>query len=190
MYQNPCTLFLFNEHEKRKILFSRSLIEYRTGLGVLVGLMTTIAVFFIQYPWSGQQSWMHSYAAYGAFPAGIAAGLYAWHAVEWRDFRQWEEKWLPTAIARSGGGHFDINPLVEPMRFSDRVDKHIAHLNATTCSLIFMLAGYVAIFSLSPLLLQYAITRWVFVFLMLSWWLIAAFLGHEYASKRQSERSL
>ncbi|MGY0552396.1 hypothetical protein ACW17M_04195 [Vreelandella sp. 2A-K22] len=190
MYQSPCTLFLFNEHERRKILFNRSLIEYRIGLGVFAGLLTTIAVFFVQYPWSEQQHWIHSYASYGALPAGIAVGLYAWHMVEWRDFRKWERKWYPIAIARSEGGSFEMNPLVKPMRFSDRVDKHITRLDPPACSLVFMLVGYVVIFLLSPLALQYTITKWIFVFLMLSWWLIAAFLGHEYSQRRQSDSSL
>lgn len=190
MHQSPCTLFLFNEHERKKIIFNRSLIEYRIGLGVVVGLVTAIAVFFIQYPWAGQQHLIHGYATYGALPAGIAAGIYAWHMVEWRDYRQWEKKWYPIAIARSEGGSFQMNPLVKPMRFSDVIDNHITRLDPPTCSLIFILVGYVVIFSLSPLLLQYAVTKWLFVLLMLSWWLIAAFLGHEYSNRRQSDSSL
>ena len=82
MYQTPCTLFLFNDQEKSKILFNRSLIEYRIGLSIFVGVLTTVAVFFIQYPWAGQQHLIHVYATYGAIPAGIAAGIYTWHMVE------------------------------------------------------------------------------------------------------------
>lgn len=190
MYQSPCTLFLFNEHERRKILFNRSLIEYRIGLGVFVGLLTTIAVFFIQYPWLGQQHLIHGYATYGALPAGLAAGVYAWHIVEWRDFRQWEKRWYPIAIARCEGSSFELHPLVRPLRFSGVIDRYIARLNPPTCSLIFIFIGYVVIFSFSPLALQHTFTKWLFVFLMLIWWLIAAFLGHEYSSRRQSESSL
>jgi len=92
----------FSEEEKRKIRRLHSLEHYRKPWAITAGIGTTLLVFASQGVLYAQPHLYHYIATYGCLPAGLAAGVAAYHLIARHVDQQLRCRWDPLYYQRSG----------------------------------------------------------------------------------------
>ncbi len=91
----------FTEEEKRQIRRLHSLEHYRKPWAITAGIGTAFLVFASQGVLYAQPHLYHYIATYGCLPAGVVAGMSAYHLIARHVDQQLRRRWDPLYYQRS-----------------------------------------------------------------------------------------
>jgi hypothetical protein len=170
-------IFEFTDAERAKIQAETRLLTHRAGYGILVGVITTLAVFLSQWPWMGEPHLIHGYATYGSLPAGLVVGLLTPHWITWHCYKRWRDVWTPLARSRRELKGLETQPPTRPATLIEMVDRRVIKLTPGNCTALLMF-GFLAIaMILGPILMLNPITRALAALFLLCSFFISLLLG-------------
>lgn len=140
---NETWRYVFCLTEEERVRFQRQARrdDYRVFYGSVVGIVVALAVFLSQLPIMGQDHPYHFYATWWSAPIGIAAGVWAWHAIRWQVYRQRRDVWWPIFQQRWTGSDLSGTSITPPESFGDIINRRIVTLTPTSGAGIGLVLG-------------------------------------------------
>ena len=162
-------VFDFTAKERLRIRREDDLQECRTLIGIVVGVLTTVAVFLSAWPWTGGPHLATAYAAYGCIPAGLLAGAWVRHRIPHYVHRRWMTVWHPILVSRREPKGLETLTPPAPLTFIELLDRRYLGLDQSGCALLVMPLGYLLLFLIQPVAATTTPSLWLWGLVFLTW---------------------